>query len=62
MVKVSILVHNRLQVVETKRVGLDMAQIKKIIITDMFLAEQVVGNKTPAITDLTIEELLELID
>lgn len=26
------------------------------------LAEQVVGNKTPAITDLTIEELLELID
>lgn len=26
------------------------------------LAEQVVGNKTPTITDLTIEELLELID
>ena len=26
------------------------------------LAEQVVGNKTPAITDLTVEELLELID
>ena len=26
------------------------------------LAEQVVGNNTPAITDLTIEELLELID
>ncbi len=26
------------------------------------LAEQVVGNKTPAITDLTVEELLELIE